>query len=266
MSDPPPYPCFDLFLLPSLISVVTSEHYSETAHVFNESNSETHEGAVKVVLGIIRFDENDFVVDIGGGTGSLAQAIYREARLKNNILCVDTSQPMLALAGEKYGVTPLQSTAEEFFDHKENYTFDKAFIIFSIHHFSETTLMFKKWAEWLRPGSVCLILTRPPTTTLPFFRKAASLFEKSTADVPAMVHCLRHHGLKVEVSEERMVLNMSKHHWYAMLRMRYMSHLHCLSDQDIEEGIVELERERFFDKHNITVIDNVTAVLVHKEC
>ena len=83
--------------------------------------------------------------------------------------------------------------------------FVKALILGSIHHFCDPTSMFKKWTEWLRPGSVCFILTRPPTSTLPFFRKAASLFEKSPADVPAMVDCLRHHGCKVEVSEEKMM-------------------------------------------------------------
>ncbi|KAL5506343.1 hypothetical protein EMCRGX_G007963 [Ephydatia muelleri] len=246
-------------------SSFTSEHYRETTDTYNEAYSETYKEMVKIVLRKIPFDENDFVVDIGGGTGSLTQAIYREARLRNNILCVDSCESMLALAFQKNGVTPLQSTAEEFFDHKENYTFDKALILCSIHHFSNPTAIFNKWAEWLRPGSVCFILTRPPTTTLPFFRKAATLFKKSTADVPAMVDCLRHHGLKVEVSEERMVLNMSKHRWYAMLRMRYMSHLHCLSDQDIEEGIAELERKRFFDKLNITVVDNITAITVIRQ-
>eukprot|EP00731_Ephydatia_muelleri_P004365 Em0002g541a len=243
-----------------------SEHYRATAIAYNEAYSETYKEMVKIVLRKIPFDENDLVVDIGGGTGSLTQAVYREARLRNNILCVDPFESMLALAFQKDGVTPLQSTAEEFFNHKENYTFDKALILCSIHHFCDPTSMFKKWAEWLRPGSVCFILTRPPTTTLPFFRKAASLFEKSTADVPAMVDCLRHHGLKVEASEETMMFNMSKHRWYAMLRMRYMSHMHCLSDQDIEEGIAELEREKFRDEHNITVADNIAAITVIKEC
>ena len=78
-----------------------------------------------------------------------------------------------------------------------------------------------------------------------------------------MVDCLRHHGLKVEVSEEKMMFNMSKHHWYAVLRMRYMSCLHCLSDQDIEEGIAELERKKFRGERNITV---AAAITVIKEC
>ena len=59
---------------------------------------------------------------------------------------------------------------------------------------------------------------------------------------------------------------MSKHRWYAVLRMRYMSCLHCLSDQDIEEGIAELERKKFRGERNITVADNIAAITVIKEC
>ena len=55
---------------------------------------------------------------------------------------------------------------------------------------------------------------------------------------------------------------MSKQHWYAVLRMRYMSRLDCLSDQDIEEGIAELERKKFRCEHNITVADNIAAITV----
>ena len=220
---------------------------------------------VKIVQRKISLDEDDTVVDIGGGTGNLTHAIYKEAGLKSNVLCVEPSESMLRLACQKEGVSSLRGTAEEFFRNKENYTFDKALLLCCIHHFPETTPIFKKWAQWLPPGSLCFILTRPPKTTLPFFSKVFPLFEKSCTDIPAMVECLRLLGLTVEVSEERMLLNMSKHQWYAMLRARYMSNMYALTDQDIEEGIVELERERFFDKQDITVEDNITAIIVRKD-
>ena len=241
-----------------------SDHYHATAEVYNEYWTETHEAMVKIVLSKISLDKDDIVVDIGGGTGKLAHAIYKEAGLKRNVLCVDPSKSMLRLACQTEGISPLRGTAEEFFRNKENYAFDKALLVSCIHHFPETASMFKNWAQWLPPGSLCFILTRPPKTTLPFFRKALPLFEKSCADIPAMVECLRLLGLTVDVSEEISMLNMSKHRWYAMLRTKYMSNLDALTDQDIEEGIVELERERFFDKQGITVEDNITAIIVRK--
>ena len=205
------------------------------------------------------------MVDIGGGTGTLTHAIYKRAGLKRGILCVDSSEQMLREAGKKEGIHPLMMTAEEFFGKKENYTFDKALILCSIHLFSDITSIFKMWAQWLTPGSLCFILTRPAKTTIPFFAKAIPLYEKSCADIPAIIECLRCHGMVVEVSEEIMEMKMSKHQWYTMLRARYMTPLRALTDSDIEDGINELEREKFISNDDITVLDNITAIIVRKD-
>lgn len=241
-----------------------AEHYRQTADVYNECYCQTYASMVELVLRKIRFEENDTVVDIGGGTGALTEAIYRGAKLKNNILCVEPSEQMLALGLQREGVSTLRSTAEEFFSKKENYNFDKALIIASIHHFTDTDSIFQKWAEWLQPGSVCLILTRPPETTLPFFRKAHALFQKSASGVPGIIDSLMRVGLNVDVSEERTELQMSKEQWYKMLRRRYMSNMLVLTDEEIEEGVAELENERFADKKDIMIYDNILAIVVCK--
>ena len=59
--------------------------------------------------------------------------------------------------------------------------------------------------------------------------------------------CLRLTKFDVEVAEENIDFNVTKSKWYHMLRGRFNSNLTKFTDEEIEEGIDELERGKLKD-------------------
>ena len=59
--------------------------------------------------------------------------------------------------------------------------------------------------------------------------------------------CLRLTKFDVEVKEENIDFNVTKSKWYDMLRGRFHSSLTELTDEEIEEGIDELQRGKLKD-------------------
>ena len=61
--------------------------------------------------------------------------------------------------------------------------------------------------------------------------------------------------------------NIPKYQWYQMLRNRFQTHLHALSDEEIEEGIQELEETKckdMSDSDMIPIHDVCTFLVISK--
>ena len=60
---------------------------------------------------------------------------------------------------------------------------------------------------------------------------------------------------RVEVRKEKLVHDLRKSEWYAMLRSRFFSNLHSFTEQEMEDGIAELERGLLKGKDDVQVGD-----------
>ena len=68
-------------------------------------------------------------------------------------------------------------------------------------------------------------------------------------------------GFKVQITSEVRMIEMTKGEWYGKLRKRIFSFLYEFTDQDIEEGLKELERDQFPGKENSDMI-NIKGTIV----
>lgn len=184
------------------------------------------------------------VVDIGSGTGFFAEKIFEARQLKKRIWCVDPSPEMQTVAKQRKGVYAVRKTAEEFVDDLEvDQLFDRVLCLSSLHHFSRPVEVLKGLRAHLHPSGELLVVRAGKSTRLPHFSKAEQNYRDivenySKERITAM---LREADFEIEVSEEKIIWIVKKSRWYEMLRGRFQSTLHEFTDEEIEEGIVELE-------------------------
>ncbi|XP_078342642.1 uncharacterized protein LOC144628413 [Oculina patagonica] len=150
---------------------------------------------------------------------------------------------MQEVAKKKKGVFPIQKTADEFLDGlNKDQRFDRAFCIGAAHHFSDPIKIYRGVEAFLSPGGVFLVV-QVSEYFYPLFTKSAnriSTFVSERKENTASL--LRLANFDVEVSEEKIEYSVTKSQWYDTVRGRFHSTLRELSDEEIEEGIDELEK------------------------
>lgn len=228
-----------------------------------------HKAVLPVILDKMTFvPDTDVLVDLGSGTGRLAHNIMKQAKLKHTVICVEPSESMVSIASNLDGLTIIQATAQEFASNKTLLSnlghFNKALIAFCSHHFADSLKsLFSTLAESLPEGGLILIIDRLRDTALPLFKAALEKHQQAHANdlssqqYSALVEPL---GFVVDSCEVTLEYTMTKKLWYRMLRERFMSYLHQLTDEQIEDGIKELE-VKFHDNYDILVKD---SVIFHK--
>ena len=197
----------------------------------------------------MNFKAEHIVADIGSGTGLVAESLFKSFGLKNPIWCVDPSPEMQEVARKRKGIHPVQKTAEEFFsDPKISQSFDKVLAIFSAHHFVDPDAVYKGIVRSLRPGG-SFIQVDALSASHPMFKMAANTLSAHFKKVSDKEQSLRGLNLQGKMSQEEYTYpqSVTKSKLYEMFRCRYMSMFYPLSDEQIEEGIKELENETLKD-------------------
>lgn len=243
------------------------EHYTELAAKYDACWSETQQAQVPLILRHLCLSPDDAVVEVGGGTGTILAAVCREANVTSPGVCVDPTASMLAVASKKPNVVGVLATAEDFFSSHNGHPFNKVIMVSTVHHFSDPEFVFSAMADRLPCDGKCLVITRTPNTTLPFFSAALKTFADSCQDVEGTVIQLSSTGLEVTVIPEVLHLHMKKAKWYSMLRERYMSNLKMFTEDEMEAGIMELERGHFLgvsEDDVVTVKDNIVIIVAKK--
>ena len=77
---------------------------------------EIKEAEASVLLKYFNVQPHHTVIDIGSGTGFLAELLFEKSELKNPLWCVDSSAAMQEEAKKKEGVFPVHKSADEFLD------------------------------------------------------------------------------------------------------------------------------------------------------
>ena len=204
------------------------------------------------------------VADIGSGTGAIAKDLFEVSGLHNPIWCVDPSVEMQEIARQKKGVNSILKTAEEFFSNPQiSERFDRVIATISAHHFVNADAVFEGILCSLRPGGFFLQFNAIKST-LPSFKSAKMLlsqcFERES-EVSDLL--LRKIGLNGKISEEEFSFSagIKKSKLYERYRCRFVSLFEKLSDDQIEEGINELDNEHFQNVNDDELINYECTVL-----
>ena len=222
-----------------------------------------------MILGKFKFTADDILLDLGSGTGALAESIKKQAKLTHNAICVEPNESMISIAKKKEGITAIQATAEEFVSKViHTHHFNKVLIAFCSHHFVDSReMIFNKLSECLPVGGVCLIVDRQKKTDLPFFKAALEIHQQVHANDLTPEQCsslTSPMGFTVISYEVILEYIMTKSLWYKTLRERFTSFFRLFTDEEIEDGIRELEVGLFRELKDDDEIAMKDPVIIHQ--
>ena len=171
--------------------------------------------------------------------------------LSSPVLCVDPSADMLRVAETRDGVEPYLATADSFFKQALPYTrdqpkyrYNKILIIGGAHLFPDAQETFRKAYEYLPVDGVLLLIQRSSVCSIPVWQAMKENPVAGTS-VDMFRSFLERAGFDVTVTIEVGMTKMSKGKWYEKLRRRIFTVLHECSDEQIEDGLRELDQEWF---------------------
>ena len=205
------------------------------------------------------------IADVGSGTGTIAKVLYELSGLENPIRCVDPSVEMQQVARQKKGVYTVVKTAEEFFsDTQISESFDRVIAVTSAHHFVNPDVVFKGILCSLRPGGI-FVLVSTLKSGHPIFGSAQELVSHSferEREIQFFFQRATNLNAKISQQELSFPLGVTKSKLYEMFRCRHMSIFDHFSDDQIEEGIRELESDVLKDLKDDDLINDERTLLV----
>ena len=139
---------------------------------------------IAVIKQVINWKKSDVVLDLGGGTGRVAQQLQP---LVGKIIVADPAEKMLARAKRKGLQTQLLSSVTLPFPDQ---TFDVVTMIETFHHFKQQAGSLKECNRVLKLGGVLLIEEPNPASFLKHFLWVERLFDTVTYHTPTELKTL----------------------------------------------------------------------------
>jgi len=218
-------------------------HYERLAGRYDEFLSYSDDFVPRLaerMIRALRLEEDDRLVDLGGGSGLYSIEIARQRPLRHPVLCVDPVQAMLDRIPEGAPLEPLCLDALSF--SREPRSYDKILMKEAIHHVEEKEELFANLHERLPSGGGLLLIHVPPKLDYPLFEAALRRAESWHANPDDLVRWLEGAGFEAEFGQHVHRHEIPKDRYLAMVANQYMSVLSSFSRAEIGEGLREMER------------------------
>lgn len=242
---------------------VIDEHYKRLAKDYNHylyySTAFIRKLTQKMIQKL-KLNPNDLFVDLGGGTGMFSLDIHKQVSLKYKSLCVDPYKEMLEQIPENRHLRPLCFDALMF--SRMPFEYNKVLIKEAIHHVQERDVLFSNLYERLPKEGRLLLVHVPPKLEYPIFKKALDRALNWHADPKELELQLKNGGFEVENDFIAFNHKIEKEHYFQQVRDRFMTVLSSFSDEEITEGLEEMEA-KYRDKTELEFTDHfdfITAV------
>lgn len=240
-----------------------NNHYKNIANNFNKvwkfSNNYKIWATEKIGY-YLALTNDDIFVDIGGGTGTFTNMIVEKYNPAKTY-CVEPEEDMCKLA-RKY--TSFETVCSDAFYFINNLKYNYSTMLFKevIHHIDNRPTLWKDIYKSIDNNGKILIYTRPQNIKFPLFQKAKDVFHKNQPHYDLVVDELKNAGFNVEVSIESFTFELSKEEWYKMLKARFMSDLSIFTDEEIIDGIEELENK--YHSNTYIMEDEIIFITAYK--
>ena len=188
--------------------------------------------------------------------------------LNHPVLCIEPSAEMLGIAKSRNGLKLIPATADDFLSKADTYSSQKCnkiIINMSAHLFPDPQGTFYKAYKYL-PEDCLLVTTVRSKPTFPMWISLKEKFVRQVSKDEVKMQ-LEEAGFTVEKVTEVGTVKMTKLDWYNRLRKRVFSTLYEFSDEQIEEGLLELDREWFPGKGEsdlVEIRDSITIYIATK--
>ena len=149
------------------------------------------------------------------------------------------------------------------FANKNKARFDKVLMKEVVHHVKEPTHFFNNVLNTLNPRGKILIVTRPKETLFPFFQKAKEEFANNQPSVDEILGSIQGNHLQTESHELDMFITIPKSRLFSMIRNRFMSTFGSFTNEEIEEGLLEVDQAHVGEK--IDFNDKIILISIKKQ-
>lgn len=210
---------------------------------------------------MLRLDETDVLVDLGGGTGIYTAALLDEVRLREPVVLVDYFAGMLEQVPEDLPVEKVQMDALAFAAEPRSY--DKVLIKETIHHIDDRPLLMRRIHERLEPGGALLLVHVPPDLDYPLFERALERARSWHADPDDLETQLDATGFETQRDAIDWRHSLPKHHYFEMVANGYMSVLSSFSDDELRAGVEEMA-ETYADAEVLEFTDHFDFLVGYK--
>lgn len=193
------------------------------------------------MIEMLELRETDVFVDLGCGTAMYSLDIIQQLPLKERVIAVDPYPEMLAQIPQDAYVEKVALDALSFA--RKPAAYDKVLIKEAIHHVPEREELFDCLYKRLNDGGILLLVHVPPKVEYPLFKKALDRCLEWHADPDELSEQLKAAGFRLERDSVRYPHAIAKEKYFQMVQNCYMSVLTSMDKDDIEEGLLEMERE-----------------------
>jgi cyclopropane fatty-acyl-phospholipid synthase-like methyltransferase len=180
-----------------------------------------------------------------------------------SFLCVDPSSDLINEA-RRNGIDSIIADALEFslLDNK----YDIIILKEMIHHISidSLTKLFQNISKQLNDNGLVLIVTRPVHTDFPFFKKVKKIWSTTQPELSVFTSSLLEANYNIEVIEWDYFVTMKKDNWYKFIKNRSFSEFSLCTDNELEEGIQELE-VKYKDTDTLKFNDKLLLIIARKK-
>lgn len=235
---------------------VLDTHYTRLAKDYDEYlyySPEFVRALTSKMIEKLQLEEDDLLVDLGCGTGMYSLDLLKQVSLKQAVICVDPYPEMLAKIP---GDAPIKRMVMDGLKlSKQPGSYDKILIKETVHHISERDELFANLYERLTPGGILLLVHVPPNVQYPLFQKALDRCLNWHADPDELARQLRHAGFRVERDDIGFPHAIPKEQYFKMVKGCYMSALTSLSEDELRDGLAEME-QKYKDLKTLEFIDH----------
>ena len=194
----------------------------------------------------------------------LPVSFYVAIDLQSDILVIDPSPESIKIAEGKEGVRGMVADADQFLATQDSKDYNKYLFIGVVHHFTDQKKTFESAYQCLPKGGEILIICRKYKHFPPLWNRAYSLLIGNYSTPETNIEALKETGFTVISEEEGKKEILVKKEYFDQLRRRNFSNLHSLTDEEIEEGLRELDEVVFKGKDSIIFEHIITVIKAAK--
>ena len=203
-------------------------------------------------------NKNTKILDIGCGRANIISFLQKKYRFKNMAIGVD----ILRNRNIKKNISFKKSNAINYL--REGRKFDLILIKQTIHFFSKYKLIlllnFAK--KSLNPkGKILIFSLKTKNNKIPCFKKMKHQLNKSLKKDEFLFKVIRKNLKKINESNFKYEVNISKNKYINMIKNRYISCLLNLTKKEINKGIGEI---KFKYKNQIKFTDTLKCISFRK--
>ena len=180
--------------------------------------------------------------------------------LQSDILVIDPSPESIKIAEGKEGVRGMVADADQFLATQDSKDYNKYLFLSVVHHLPDQKETFESAYQCLPKGGEILIIRRKEQHYFPVWKAVHSKLKSNRNTPETNIDVLTEVGFTVASDEDVQTQTLVKNEYFNQLRFRKFSVLNLFTDEEIEEGLRELDEVVFKGKDSI-VFENIMTVI-----